>query len=76
MQISEELSGTARLRSQAGTLNGRLDFGLEKYKLKSDHRHNILVVFEICIVRSAQWSRYANYPFLRQHDAGWEIYLR
>ena len=23
-------------------------------------------------IRSAQWSRYAKYPFLRQHDAGWE----
>jgi len=26
-----------------------------------------------CFVRSALWSRYAKYPFLRQHDAGWEV---
>lgn len=29
------------------------------------------------MIRSAQWSRYAKYPFLRQHYAGWEVlYLR
>ena len=41
-------------------------------KIGSQRRYVATAVIIWTLHRSAQWSRYAKYPFLRRHDAGWE----